>query len=104
MLVIIGCGNKSFRRRRGVGRSVSLSGAACPRACAWSTPAPADGCDIPPGGHARDPIDAARQAAPGTIYNAGELAALPPPTNLTLHNFRWEHALAVGRMITRSAS
>jgi len=47
-------------------------------------------------------IDAAQTgAAPGTIYKVpgAELAALPLPTNLTLHSFRWEHALAVGRMI-----
>jgi hydrogenase maturation protease len=47
-------------------------------------------------------IDAAQSgAAPGTVYRVPgeELAALPPPGNLSLHNFRWEHALAVGRMI-----
>ncbi len=47
-------------------------------------------------------IDAAQTgAAPGQIYRVpGEqLATLPPPNNLSLHNFRWQHALAVGRMI-----
>jgi hydrogenase maturation protease len=47
-------------------------------------------------------IDAAwTGAAPGTLYKVpGEqLAALPPPNALSLHNFRWEHALAVGRML-----
>jgi len=47
-------------------------------------------------------IDAAQTgAAPGTLYRVpgAELATLPPPGNLSLHNFRWEHALAVGRMI-----
>lgn len=47
-------------------------------------------------------IDAATTGAqPGTIYRVPgeELATLPPPNNLSLHNFRWEHALAVGRMI-----
>jgi len=47
-------------------------------------------------------IDAAQTgAAPGQVYcvPGEELAALPPARNLSLHNFRWEHALAVGRMI-----
>ena len=47
-------------------------------------------------------IDAAQTgAAAGQIYRVpGEqLSTLPPPNNMSLHNFRWQHALAVGRMI-----
>src|SRR5262245_44280233 len=42
-------------------------------------------------------------AVPGTLYRVpgAELAALPPPHSLSLHNFRWQHALALGRMIYR---
>ena len=47
-------------------------------------------------------VDAAQTgAAPGTLYRVpgDQLETLPPPNNMSLHNFRWQHALAVGRMI-----
>jgi len=47
-------------------------------------------------------IDAAQMGAEvGTLYKvpAEELAALPQPGRLSLHDFRWNHALALGRML-----
>jgi len=105
MLIIIGCGNSNRSddgagvwviqelARRGVPAGVRLVDAGT------------GGMDVMfhlEGAERVIIVDAAQTgAAPGTIYRVpGEqLATLPPPSNLSLHNFRWEHALAVGRMI-----
>ncbi|NTU79445.1 MAG: hydrogenase maturation protease [Chloroflexales bacterium] len=105
MLIIIGCGNTNRSddgvgvrvihdlRRRGLPDMVRLVDAGT------------GGMDVMfhlEGARRVILIDAAQAgAAPGTLYRVpGEqLADLPPPGTLSLHNFRWQHALAVGRMI-----
>ena len=48
-------------------------------------------------------VDAVRSGAePGTVFRvpAEELAALPPPA-ADLHALRWDHAIALGRMLMK---
>src|SRR5262245_30794086 len=105
MLVIIGCGNTN-RSDDGVGVWVirELERREMPSGVRL-VDAGTGGIDVMfhlEGARRVIVIDAAQTgAAPGQIYRVpGEqLAALPPPNNLSLHNFRWEHALAVGRML-----
>ena len=44
-------------------------------------------------------VDAlAPDRTPGAIYDVpGHVLAAPPPSSLSLHDFRWEHALYAGR-------
>jgi hydrogenase maturation protease len=105
MIVIIGCGNTN-RSDDGVGIWVirELERRGMPEGTRLID-AGTGGMDVM--FHLEDTqrvilIDAAQTgAAPGQIYRVpGEqLATLPPPDNLSLHNFRWQHALAVGKMI-----
>ncbi|GMG81484.1 hypothetical protein LNKW23_06970 [Paralimibaculum aggregatum] len=46
-------------------------------------------------------VDArAPEGAPGAIYEVpGAVLAAPPPQSLSLHDFRWDHALYAGRRI-----
>lgn len=47
-------------------------------------------------------VDACRSGSePGSLFElpADELANLPPPAGLGLHDFRWQHALAAGRWL-----
>jgi hydrogenase maturation protease len=105
MLVIIGCGNTN-RSDDGVGVWVAqeLQRRGLPEGVRVID-AGTGGMDVMfrlDGARRVILIDAAQTgAAPGTLYRVpgAQLAALPPPGNLSLHNFRWEHALAVGRMI-----
>jgi hydrogenase maturation protease len=105
MLVIIGCGNTN-RSDDGVGVWVirELERRRIP-AGVRLIDAGTGGMDVMfkvEGARRVILVDAAQTgAAPGQIYRVpgAELAMLPPPSNLSLHNFRWQHALAVGRMI-----
>jgi hydrogenase maturation protease len=105
MLVIIGCGNTN-RSDDGVGVWVirDLQRREVPESVRL-VDAGTGGMDVMfhlEGARRVILIDAAQTGSmPGTLYRVpgAELAALPPPSSLSLHNFRWEHALAVGRMI-----
>ena len=44
------------------------------------------------------------QNTPGALYEVpGDVLEMPPPQSLNLHDFRWDHALYVGRQIYGSA-
>jgi hydrogenase maturation protease len=106
MLVVIGCGNL-VRCDDGVGVVVAQ------RVAAAGDPLPGDVrvFDAGTGGmeilfQARGAtrlvvVDACRSGAdPGAVFEVpgGELESRPPPS-LTLHDFRWDHALHAGRRI-----
>ncbi|MFM9860682.1 hydrogenase maturation protease [Pseudoxanthobacter sp. M-2] len=109
MLVVIGCGNL-VRCDDGVGVVVVQ------RLLAGDPlPAGVKVFDAGTGGmeilfQARDAtrlvvVDACRSGAePGAVFEVpgSELESRPPP-NLTLHDFRWDHALHAGRRIWKDA-
>ncbi|MBO8177082.1 MAG: hydrogenase maturation protease [Bacillus sp. (in: Bacteria)] len=49
-------------------------------------------------------VDACKSGAePGTIFEIpGEEVETPPLKDVNLHNFRWDHALALGRWLLKS--
>lgn len=49
-------------------------------------------------------VDACQSgAAPGTVFELpGEEVETPPLENVNLHNFRWDHAIAMGRWLLKS--
>lgn len=48
-------------------------------------------------------VDACQTGAePGTIYELpGEEVETPPPESINLHDFRWDHAIAMGRWLLK---
>jgi hydrogenase maturation protease len=109
MLVVIGCGNL-VRCDDGVGVVVA-------KRLAASGPLPDDVrvFDAGTGGmeilfHARGAtrlvlVDACRSGAePGAVFEVpGDALENHPPPSLTLHDFRWDHALFAGRRIWKDA-
>lgn len=105
-LLVIGCGN--------VLRGDDAAGPVLVRRL-WERGALGDGVQLADGGTSgmdvafkmRDAdrvivVDAARTGAePGTIYRvpAAELAEVPPISGFGSHDFRWDHAIAVGRWL-----
>ncbi|MBE3595596.1 MAG: hydrogenase maturation protease [Hydrogenibacillus sp.] len=104
--LIIGCGNL-LRRDDGVGPTLIRK--------LWAL-GPPPGVRLADGGTAgldvvfqiQDAkrliiVDAARTGAePGTIFELpGEEAETPPLAGVNLHDFRWDHALAVGRWLLK---
>jgi hydrogenase maturation protease len=107
VLTIIGCGN-SNRSDDGVGvfvaQALQARLRAAPRADVRVFDAGTGGMDVmfqARGARKLVLVDAARSgAAPGVIFEVpgGELATEHDP-GYSLHDFRWDHALAAGRRI-----
>ena len=107
MLTVIGCGNLT-RSDDGVGVVVAraVGGALRPehRRQVSVFDAGTDGMSVmyrARGASELIIVDASRSGAdPGSIHEvpSGELEG-PPPASFTLHDFRWDHALYVGRRI-----
>ena len=107
MLAVIGCGNLN-RSDDGVGSVVAqrvargLPPHARDRVEVFD--AGTDGMGVmyrARGASALVVVDASRSGAPaGSIHEVpGDLLENPPPASLTLHDFRWDHALYVGRRL-----
>jgi hydrogenase maturation protease len=107
MLAVIGCGNLN-RRDDGVGSVVAQRVArALPehaRGRVAVFDAGTDGMGVmyrARGASQLIVVDASRSGAPaGSIHEVpGDLLENAPPASLTLHDFRWDHALYVGRRL-----
>jgi hydrogenase maturation protease len=101
-LAIIGCGNPN-RSDDGVGPAVLalLRSRALPD-CIKLYDTGTDGMGVmyrAQGASHLVIVDAlAPDRTPGAIYDVpGHVLAAPPPSSLSLHDFRWEHALYAGR-------
>ena len=107
MLTVIGCGNLT-RSDDGVGvavaRAVEVALTPAQRAQVSVFDAGTDGMGVmykARGASALVIVDASRSGSlPGSIFEVpgAELEAAPP-ASLTLHDFRWDHALFVGRRL-----
>jgi hydrogenase maturation protease len=107
MLTVIGCGNLT-RSDDGVGvvvaRAVHDALSPAQRARVAVFDAGTDGMGVmyrARGATALIVVDASRSGTePGTIHEVpGTVLEGPPPAGLTLHDFRWDHALYVGRRL-----